>query len=60
MKHYDQILRTYAESGLRSATEWLSLGRQIEADAKARAETVHKGAPLALYSRGQTRRLPPR
>ena len=64
MKHYDQILRVYADNGMRSAADWFSLGREVHADAKPRAHSSHKGtaadAPLALYTRDQTRRRPPR
>ena len=64
MKHYDQVLRVYADNGMRSAAEWFSLGRQVHADAKPRAQTTYKGAPvgepLALYTRDQTSRRPPR
>jgi hypothetical protein len=64
MKHYDQVLREYADNGMRSAAEWFSLGRQVNADAKPRAETTYKGAlrgeRLALYTRDQTSRRPPR
>jgi hypothetical protein len=60
MKHYDQILRVYSNNGLRSAAEWRTLGRLIDADVKPRAEITHKREPLGLYTRDQTRRLPPR
>jgi hypothetical protein len=64
MKHYDQVLRVYADSGMRSAADWVSLGREVHADAKPRAQATHKGAPrgeaVALYTRDQTRRRPPR
>ena len=59
MKHHDQILRAYADSGLRSEADWLSLGRQIEPGTKPRAETSHRGtaagATVALFTRDQTK-----
>jgi hypothetical protein len=64
MKHYDQALRVYADNGMRSAADWFSLGRQVQPDAKPRAQTTYKGAPggeaVALFTRDQTRRRPPR
>jgi hypothetical protein len=58
MKHYDEILKTYAENGLRSAADWLSLGREVENRAQPRAQATHQRAPVALYTRDQTRRKP--
>jgi hypothetical protein len=59
MKHHDQILRVYADSGLRSAADWLSLGREIEPGTKPRAETTYRGAAkgeaMALFTRDQTK-----
>ena len=56
MMHYDEVLKAYSNTGLRSAAEWQSLGREVEAGAAARVETTHQRAPVLLYTRDQTRR----
>jgi hypothetical protein len=58
MTHYDPILKAYADNGLRSAAEWLTLGRAVHDDAEPRALTTHLREPLPLYTRGQTRIRP--
>jgi hypothetical protein len=61
MTHYDQGLKMYADNGFRSAAEWLSLGREVEAGATPRVEALHGRTPVALYTRDQTtRRQSPR
>jgi hypothetical protein len=54
MSQFDSVLRTYADSGLRTADDWMSLGRDIESGAKARLDAPHHGALLPLFSRDQT------
>jgi len=54
MSHQDPQLKTYAESGLRAATDWLAHGREVEEGAVPRVQTEHR-VPVALYSREQTR-----
>ena len=54
MPHHDLILKAYAEIGLRSAADWSSRGREVEAGAQPRARTEHR-APQELFSREQTR-----
>ena len=54
MYQNDAVLRTYAESGLRTSEEWISLGREIETGAKPRVDTPLRGASVSLYSRNQT------
>lgn len=56
MTHYDETMKTYAANGYRSATEWLSLGREVEAGATPRAEAVRSGSAIALFTRDQTTR----
>jgi len=60
MQYYDSALKTYADSGLRSAQDWATLGRDVEPDVKSRTDTTHRGALLPLYSRDQTRVRPRR
>jgi hypothetical protein len=57
MQHYDSELKTYADSGLRSAPDWASLGREVKAESKPRMDTMHRGVVVPLYSRDQTRGL---
>lgn len=47
-------MRMYAESGLRTAEDWASLGRVLETGAEARTSTLHRGKSLSLYGRDQT------
>jgi hypothetical protein len=53
------ILKTYAQSGLRTVEDWITLGRDITSDAKPRVDTTHRGALVSLYSRDQTHVRPP-
>ena len=43
MKYYDQALKTYADSGLRTAQDWASIGRDVKPESKPRIDTVHRG-----------------
>ena len=54
MKYYDQMLKTYADSGLRTAADWATLGRKLKAESTPKTETIHRGAVLPLYTREQT------
>ena len=50
----DNILKTYADSGLRTVENWNSLGREIDEGTKPATVTPHRGALLPLFSRHQT------
>jgi hypothetical protein len=54
MGQFNSVLKMYAESGLRTVEDWISLGRDIVIGAKARLDAHHQGVPLPLYSRDQT------
>lgn len=54
MSHQDPEMKMYAESGLRTAEDWASLGRVLETGAEARTSTLHRGKSLSLYGRDQT------
>ncbi len=54
MTHYDDVLRMYSVSGLRTIEEWATLGRDVASGTKPRVETPHRNGILSLYSRGQT------
>jgi hypothetical protein len=58
MKHFDRILKQYAESGLRSAGEWASLGREVSATEVGTILTTDKAGKVALYTRNQTHMKP--
>jgi hypothetical protein len=55
MSQFGKELRMYAEQGLRSATDWLSRGREVEIDMKPRSDAISRGETIALFSRDQTR-----
>ena len=54
MAHQDPQLKMYAENGLRSAPDWLSLGREVQDGMTPRAQSGHR-TPVDLYARDQTR-----
>jgi len=54
VQHFDNILKVYAKQGLRSASEWRSLGRDIRASSNPRATIEGRGPVLDLFSRDQT------
>jgi hypothetical protein len=55
MRHFDNVLRVYADQGLRSVEEWKSLGREIAEGTTARTEAQAGGRMVPLYTRDQTR-----
>jgi len=57
MNQYDSVLKSYADSGLRTVEDWTSLGRSIITDSKPRLDTLHRGITVPLFSRDQTHRL---
>lgn len=59
MYHSDQIVRTYAETGLRSIEDWTAQGRDVLTGAKPRVDTNRRGFRMQLYSRDQTQRRSP-
>ena len=54
MSRFGKEIRVYADSGLRSAAAWMSLGRQVAADAKPRANVTSAGEVIELFTRDQT------
>jgi hypothetical protein len=54
LSQFDSVLRMYADSGLRTAPDWITRGRDVETGAKARLDTPHRGQTLSLFSRDQT------
>jgi hypothetical protein len=54
MPHFDKNLKMYAESGYRSAQDWLALGRKVESESKARSTITVHGAAIDLFTRDQT------
>jgi hypothetical protein len=59
MYQSDQIVKTYADCGLRSVEDWTAHGRDVLTDAKPRVDTIHRGSRMELYSRDQTQRRSP-
>jgi hypothetical protein len=59
MYQTDQILRSYAECGLRSIEDWTAHGRDVLTGAKPRVDAVRRGFRMELYSRDQTQRRSP-
>jgi hypothetical protein len=55
MRHFDSVLRVYADQGFRSAEEWLSLGRDVVANFRPRVDAQCHGRAVGLFSRDQTR-----
>jgi hypothetical protein len=51
----DNLLKKYADSGLRTVEDWSSLGRANDTGAKPPAVAPHQGAMLPLFTRHQTR-----
>ena len=54
MKHFDHVLKQYAETGLRSAAEWMSLGRKVSPTQVGLNVTTARAGMVALYTRTQT------
>jgi hypothetical protein len=59
MTHFDNVLKVYADQGLRSSEEWKSLGRDVPAGTGSRADADCRGRSISLFSRDQTQPLPP-
>ena len=58
MRHFDRILKQYAESGLRSAAEWVSLGREVSGTQVGMNVTTDRAGTVALFTRNQTQVKP--
>jgi hypothetical protein len=56
MSQYDRDLKVYADNGLRTADEWITFGREVEAGTPPRTAAAAKGRSVQLYSRDQTKR----
>jgi hypothetical protein len=54
MNYYDSVLKTYADAGMRSTTDWALAGRDVIDGSEPRASAPHRGAQVALYTRDQT------
>jgi len=51
-------LKTYADNGLRTATDWLALGRQVTDGIAPRSNMTWRGDAVDLFSRDQTHKRP--
>jgi len=58
MDHYDNLLKMYADTGLRTAEDWLGIGREVKTEISPpplpRRQATYRGATVDLYSRDQT------
>jgi len=54
MNQIDNVLKTYAKSGMRTLEDWASSGRDIVEGSVSRANAPYRGAQVPLYSRDQT------
>jgi hypothetical protein len=59
MYQSDEVLKMYADSGLRTLEDWTTLGRDLTSGVKPRLSTINRGLPVLLYSRDQTQRKTP-
>jgi hypothetical protein len=55
MSEISRDLKTYASSGLRTATDWSAIGREVEGGSEARAKLDWRGQTIEFFSRDQTR-----
>jgi hypothetical protein len=55
MNQIDNVLKTYAKSGMRTPDDWASSGRDIVEGAVSRAQATLRGVQVDLFSRDQTR-----
>ena len=56
MYQSEEVLRMYAECGLRTVEDWMTLGRDLTSGVKPRLSAINRGLPVLLYSRDQTQR----
>jgi hypothetical protein len=54
MKQIEDVLKMYADIGMRTIEDWSLCGREIINGVKARAEAASRGVLVALYTRDQT------
>ena len=54
MSQFHKELKMYAQIGLRSAVDWLTLGRQVESGLKPRASVDSRGEIVQLFTKDQT------
>jgi hypothetical protein len=60
MSQFSQELKMYADCGLRSAADWLTIGREVESGSKPRSNVKVRGEVVEFFTRDQTQRRPPR
>jgi hypothetical protein len=56
MSSYDNLLKMYADTGLRTAEDWLGVGREVKSEVKPRPrrEATYQGSKVEFFSRDQT------
>jgi len=55
MSQFAKELKSYAEQGLRTEKDWLSVGRQVENGSKPRTTAAFRAEVVELFTRDQTR-----
>ena len=60
MSEISKDLKTYADSGYKTAADWVAAGREVQSGSKARANLNWRGQEIELFSRDQTRPRPSR
>ena len=60
MGQFAKDLKAYADNGLRTADDWMSLGRQVNEGTAARSSATWRGQSFDLFSRDQTHKRQPR
>lgn len=58
MNQYDNVLKMYAEAGMRTMEDWAMSGREVITGSKSRANAPHHGGQVELYTRDQTQIRP--
>ena len=54
MGQFHKELRVYAENGLRSAADWMTLARMVQLGEKPKATVTCRGQEYELFTRDQT------
>ena len=60
MRQFNQELKSYAKTGLRTAADWVTLGREVQEGGKSRVDVTYHGERVGLFTRDQTHlKVPP-
>jgi hypothetical protein len=56
MSQFAKELKMYADSGMRTAADWLTVGREVENGSKPRSNLDWRGTVIEFFTRDQTQR----